>query len=122
MSKQDIRQMELQDPVFWKDKVVLISSGLLALFLLLSWVMWVMLYQQSVAVMGMPVYFSFLQFNDILYKYVIPIFGSAIAVIHIIIAFFAYNRERLVSYFLIGGAAFLEVLVLVTVIYYMSYV
>lgn len=122
MSKQDIKQMELKDPVFWRDKAVLISIGLLAIFLLLSWIMWIMLYQQSSAVMGIPSYFSFLQFNEKLYKYVIPIFGSLVAFIHLLIAFFAYNRERLVSYFLIGGAAFLEVLVLVTVIYYMSYV
>ncbi|MFA4930508.1 MAG: hypothetical protein WC570_01415 [Patescibacteria group bacterium] len=122
MSKQDIRQMELNQAVFWKDKAILFSLALLVVFLLLAWIMWIMLYRQSSVVMGIPVYFNFLQFNEKLYKYVIPIFGSVVALIHLLIAFFAYNRERLVSYFLIGGAAFLEVLVLVTVIYYMSYV
>ncbi|MBU0648013.1 hypothetical protein KJ855_02435 [Patescibacteria group bacterium] len=122
MSKDQIKEIEYSRGVFWKDKVVQITFLFLLVFLVASWVLWVVMYRQLNVVMGVPEYFNFLQFNQMVYKYALPIFGSIVAFFHLLIAFFAYSRERLVSYFLIGGAAFLEVLILITVIYYMAFV
>jgi len=108
--------------VFWTDTAVLVSLGVLIVFLVVSWVLWVRLYGEVEMPIGMPVYFNFLRQYNFVYRYILPIFGSLVALFHIVIGWFAYNRERLVSYYVIGGAAFVEVLILVTVIYYMIFV
>lgn len=122
MSKETIKKIELNQGLFWRDKVVLINVLILVVFLLAAWVLWIVFYRQTSIPVGMPSYFGFLQFNQGLYKYVLPLFGTVVAVLHLIISMIAYSKERMVSYLLIGGAAFLEVLILITVIYYMSFV
>lgn len=121
MSKDQIKQVELGNTNMLKDRVVLISLIFLLVFMILSWVLWVVMYRQSQMVVGIPVYFNFLQKYPFFYKYILPLFGSVVVLLHLCISFLAYNKEKLVSYLLIGGAAFLEVLILVTVVYYMSY-
>ena len=120
MSKQEIRNLEFSREIFWKDRVILINVLLLFVLMVVGWVLWVVLYRNTEIIIGMPQYFNFLQFNQNLMRYALPIFGSAAAFFHLLIAFFTYNRERLISYFLVGGVNFLQLLILITVIYYMS--
>lgn len=121
MSKEDIKKIELEQNVFWKDEVIWYCISALFLFMAISWALWIYFYRQTSVPVGMPVYFGFLQSNPIVYTYILPIFGSVLAFFHLIIAYFAYNRDRLISYFMLGGMAFLEILILTTVVYYMIY-
>lgn len=121
MSKDEIKKIEMGKLAIWKDQAIWVSVIVLLIFLIASWVLWIYFYQKTTVPVGMPVYFSFLQSKPLIYKYVLPIFGSVIAFFHVIIALFAYNRDKLVSYLMIGGAAFLEILILTTVVYYMVY-
>lgn len=122
MSKEEIKEKQIKSTFFWSDPAVLISLGVLAVFLIVSWVLWMRLYTEVETPIGMPIYFNFLKQYDFVYRYVLPIFGTLVALFHVVIGWFSYNRERLVSYYIIGGAAFVEVLILVTVIYYMIFI
>ncbi|HPH78779.1 MAG TPA: hypothetical protein PLH65_01730 [bacterium] len=120
MSKDEIRKNEMAKNVFWKDQAVIACLVFLMVFLLTAWGLWYFLYQQVGYSVGIPAYFNFMQPYQLLYKYVLPLFASVMALFHLFIAFFAYKRDRLVSYILVGGTAFLSLLVVVTGIYYMS--
>lgn len=120
MSKEDIKNLELNKNVFLKDGAIIASFLFMILFLMTAWVLWYFLYQQVGYAVGIPAYFNFLQPYDLFYKYVLPIFVSIMALFHLLVSYFAYERDRLVSYILIGGASFLALLVVVTGIYYMS--
>jgi|GEM_PF-2803429 len=122
MSKEEIKEKQVKATNFWGDSAVLVSLGVLAVFLVVSWVLWMRLYTEVEMPIGMPIYFNFLKQYDFVYRYVLPIFGSLVALFHVLIGWFSYNRERLVSYYIIGGAAFIEVLILITVIYYMIFI
>ena len=121
MSKEEIKAVEFKKNIFFTDRVILTSLVFLGLFILVSWILWYVLYQQISFAVGMPAYFSFLQPYNFIYRYVLPLFVSIMAVFHLLLAFFAYDRDRLVSYIVLGGAAFLALLVVVTGVYYMSF-
>ncbi len=121
MSKEEIKAVEFKKNIFFTDRVILTSLVFLGLFILVSWILWYVLYQQISFAVGMPAYFSFLQPYNFIYRYVLPLFVSIMAVFHLLLAFFAYDRDRLVSYVVLGGAAFLALLVVVTGVYYMSF-
>lgn len=122
MSKEEIKQIDNSGRNIFKDRVVVIIFVVLLLVILITWLLWVVFYRNNQVMMGMPDYFGFLQQNQFLSRYVLPIFGSLVAVTHLIIAFFSYRSEKLVTYFLLGSAIFIEILITITVIYYMSYV
>lgn len=121
MSKEEIKQAEFKKYNFFTDRAILTNFVFLALFVLTAWILWYVLYQQISFAVGMPAYFNFLQPYNFVYRYVLPLFVSVVAFFHLLIAFFAYSRDRLVSYIVVGGAAFLALLVVVTGIYYMSF-
>ena len=122
MSKEEILSQEFKSESIWQDRSAVIAMVVLLALIVLTWVLWVVLYRQVETPIGMPLYFNFLQVYPGIYRYVLPIFGVAISVFHVLIAWFAYRKEKMVSYFLIGGACFVELLILVTVVYYMIYV
>ncbi|MFZ5392246.1 MAG: hypothetical protein ACOZAR_03550 [Patescibacteria group bacterium] len=122
MSKEEIKQIDNLGRNVFQDKVVLINFVVLLVVILITWLLWVVFYRNNQVMMGMPDYFSFLQQNQFLSRYVLPIFGSVVAITHLIIALFSYRSEKLVTYFLLGSAIFIEILITITVIYYMSYV
>ncbi len=121
MSKEEIKQMEVAKKNIFQDKVVMTNFLVLLVILVVMWTLWIIFYRNNQVAMGMPDYFSFLQQNQTLSRFILPIFGSVVSVAHMVIAFFSYKSERLVTYFLLGGATFLEILIIITVIYYMSY-
>jgi len=122
MSKDQIRESEYGKNNFFTDKAIITSLVFLGVFLLVSWILWYVLYQQITFSVGMPAYFNFLQPHDFLYRYVLPLFVTVIGLFHMLLAYFAYNREKLVSYIIFGSAAFMALLVVITGIYYMSFV
>lgn len=122
MSKEEIKQIDNLGRNVFQDRVVLINFVVLLVVISITWLLWVVFYRNNQVMMGMPDYFSFLQQNQFLSRYVLPIFGSVVAVTHMIIALFSYRSEKLVTYFLLGSAIFIEILITITVIYYMSYV
>lgn len=122
MSKEEIQQMDNARQNIYQDKVVVINFVVIVLVLAVMWALWIVFYRNNQVMMGMPDYFGFLQQYQFLAKYVLPVFGSAVAVVHLIIALFSYKSEKLVTYFLLGSVIFLELLIIITVVYYMSYV
>ncbi len=122
MSKEQIKINEYRKDNFFTDKAIIVSFVFLILFLIVSWVLWYVLYQQITFSVGMPAYFNFLQPYNFLYKYVLPLFVTVMGLFHVLLAYFSYNREKLVSYIMLGSAAFLALLVVITGIYYMSFV
>ena len=122
MSKEEIKQVDNFKQNIYQDRVMVINFFVLLLVMIVAWLLWVVFYRNNQVMMGMPDYFGFLQQNQFLSRYILPIFGSMVAVAHLVIAFFSYKSEKLVAYLLLGSAIFIEVLVIITVIYYMSYV
>jgi hypothetical protein len=53
-------------------------------------------------------------------NYSLPIFGTIIFIINIILAEKAFNREKLASYFLLGSAFFIQILILILIRSYLS--
>ena len=121
MSREEIDNINIKKKNFFTDGAVLTSLVFLLLFLLTAWILWYVLYQQINFSVGMPAYFNFLQPYNFLYRYVLPLFVSVMGVFHLIIAYFSYGREKLVSYVVLGGGAFMALLVVVTGVYYMSF-
>jgi len=53
-------------------------------------------------------------------NYSLPIFGTLLFVINLILAQKAYNKERLASFFLLGAAFFVQILALILIRFYLS--
>lgn len=96
---------------FFRDKVIL--SFLISTFILngIIWFLWIW----RLKGIGYPIYapFSFFNLGNQYQFWLIPSFGLGILILNWLLGQISYNKVKLASYFLIGTAAFIQILILI---------
>jgi len=104
---------------FWRDKVSVISLGGAILLNFFIWYFWYF----EIRVSGYPIYspISLLRISEKLHFYLLPLLGILIIILNTILAVYAYRKESLASYFLLGTAFFIQVLILIFLLFFIKY-
>ena len=103
---------------FWRDRVVVISLGGSVFLNFFIWYFWYF----QIRVSGYPIYspISLLRVSEKLHFYLLPLLGILIVILNTILAVYAYRKESLASYFLLGTALFVQVLILIFYIFLLA--
>ncbi len=104
---------------FWRDRVVAISLGGSVFLNFFIWYFWYF----QIRVSGYPIYspISLLRISEKLHFYLLPLLGILIIILNTVLAVYAYRKESLASYFLLATALFIQVLILIFLLFFIKY-
>lgn len=104
---------------FWRDKVVILSLGGAVLLNFFIWYFWYF----QIRVSGYPIYspISLLRISEKLHFYLLPLLGILIIILNTVLAILSFRKESLASYFLLGTAFFIQILILIFLLFFIKY-
>lgn len=102
---------------FFKNKIILAIASLALLSLILVWILWLWQMREFGQIYS-PLFSN--QFFGNFASYSLPVFATIVFFINLILSQKSFFKERLISFFLLGAALFVQILGLILVRFYLA--
>jgi hypothetical protein len=104
---------------FWRNRptAILLSGSIFLNFII--WYLWYFKIRVSGYPISSPI--SLLRISEKLNFYFLPIVGLLIIILNTFLAVYSYRKESLASYFLLGTAFFVQILILIFLLFFIRY-
>jgi len=104
---------------FWRNRIVAVTFGGSILFNFIIWYLWYFKIRVSGYPISSPI--SLLRISEKLNFYFLPIVGLLVIILNTILAAYSYRKESLASYFLLGASLFIQILILIFLLFFIRY-
>jgi hypothetical protein len=104
---------------FWRNRVTAVTFGGSIFLNFIIWYLWYFKIRVSGYPISSPI--SLLQISEKLHFYFLPIVGLLVIILNTFLAIYSYRKESLASYFLLGTSLFIQILILIFLLFFIKY-